>query len=197
MAEAGYFHPGDLLTLRKFETKLQGHPSRVDMPSLETSSGPLGQGLSQAVGMALFAKQTGQHWRTYCVLSDGEHQEGQTWEAIMLAGARGLSNLCAIVDRNNIQIDGTTEEVLSLEPFSYKYVANGWHVITIDGNNNEDAILTAFAEAKEMQTKPTVIIAQTIPGKGVSFMENDYHWHGKTPSKAEADAALKELEEWV
>lgn len=196
MAEAGYFHPGDLLTLRKFETKLQGHPSRVDMPSLETSSGPLGQGLSQAVGMALFAKQTGQHWRTYCVLSDGEHQEGQTWEAIMLAGARGLSNLCAIVDRNNIQIDGTTEDVLSLEPFSYKYVANGWHVITIDGNN-EAAILTAFAEAKEMQSKPTVIVAETVPGKGVSFMENDYHWHGKTPSKAEADAALKELEEWV
>lgn len=163
------------------------------MPALETSSGPLGQGLSQAVGMATVAKRTGKTWRTYCVLSDGEHQEGQTWEAVMLAGHLQLGNLCAIVDRNHIQIDGPTEEVLNIEPFTYKYLANGWRVLEIDGNN-EAAVLSAFSEARETQDKPTVIIAQTVPGKGVSFMEDDYRWHGKTPTKEQAVAAMAELE---
>jgi transketolase len=196
MAEAGYFHPEDLKSLRKFGSKLQGHPSREDMPSLETSSGPLGQGLSQAIGMAMYAKQTNQNWRTYCILSDGEHQEGQTWEAVMLAGHLGLSNLCAVVDRNHIQIEGITETVLNIEPFGYKYLAHGWNVIHIDGNNFE-AIMSAFSEAKECASKPTVIIAETVPGKGVSFIEDDYKWHGKVPSQAEAAEALAELEAGV
>jgi transketolase len=192
MAEAGYFSVDELITLRKFGSRLQGHPSRVDMPELETSSGPLGQGLSQAIGMALIAKQRSYTWRTYCILSDGEHQEGQTWEAVMMAGAYRLKNLTTILDRNFIQIDGPTESVMPLEPLADKYRAFGWHVIEINGHDI-DAVIAACNEAGQ-QTQPTCIIATTTPGKGVSFMEHDYTWHGKAPNDQETAAALKQLE---
>lgn len=190
MAEAGFFPREELVTLRKFGSRLQGHPSIQEMPEMETSSGPLGQGLSQAVGMALAAKLQGKSWRTYCILSDGEHQEGQTWEAVLLAGARKLNNLTAIIDRNRIQISGSTDDVLDLDPFADKYRSMGWDVREIDGNDM-DAILQVFE--KPADDKPTVIIANTLPGKGVSFMEGDYRWHGKTPNLEQTKAALKEL----
>ena len=144
------------------------------------------------VGMALAAKLDGKKWRTYAVLSDGEHDEGQTWEAIMFAGKNELHNLIAVIDRNNIQIDGFTEDVMPLEPLAEKYRSFNWHVLEIDGHNFED-IVAAFRHAKAVFEKPTVIIAHTIPGKGVDFMENDYHWHGKVPKSDEAKLALKEL----
>jgi len=192
MAEAGYFSVEELMTFRKLDSRLQGHPSRVDLPELETSSGPLGQGLSQAVGMALEARRTQQTWRTYAILSDGEHQEGQTWEAIMLAGAKRLENLTVILDRNYIQIDGPTEEVLPLDPLMAKYKSFGWHVIEIDGHNTTQ--FSAAVEESKHQKMPTCIIAYTTPGKGISFMEYDYRWHGKAPSPEEAHRALAELE---
>jgi len=195
MAEAGYFPVEDLITLRKFGSKLQGHPSRVDMPMLETSSGPLGQGLSQAIGMALEARRTHAAWRTYCILSDGEHQEGQTWEAVMLAGARKLTNLTAIIDRNYIQIDGPTEEIVKLDSLAEKYHSFHWHVIEIEGHDT-NAFLAAIEESKH-QEKPTCIIAYTTPSKGVDFMEFDYHWHGKAPNAEEMGKALAELEPHV
>jgi transketolase len=192
LARSGYFPIAELSTLRKIHSRLQGHPSRLDLPGVENSSGPLGQGLSQAIGMALAAKLDQKNYRVYCVMSDGEHDEGQTWEAILYAGRKSLSNLVAIVDRNRIQIDGYTEDVLPLEPFSQKYQAFGWHVIEINGNHFSE-IVDAFAEAKTIQDKPVAIIAQTVPGKGVSFMENKPEWHGKPPTKEEAALALQEL----
>ncbi len=192
LAHRGYFPKKELLTLRKFGTRLQGHPHNLDLPGLETSSGPLGQGLSQACGMAMTAKMDDAKWRTYAILSDGEHDEGQTWEAVMFAGKNKLHNLTAIVDRNNIQIDGFTENVMPLEPFADKYRANNWYVLEVNGNDI-DEVLGALRHARAVFEKPTVIIAHTVPGKGVDFMENDYHWHGKTPDNREAEIALREL----
>lgn len=192
MAEAGYFPRKELLTLRKFGTRLHGHPHNLALPGLETSSGPLGQGLSQAIGMALAARLDKAKWRTYAILSDGEHDEGQIWEAILFAGARRLNNLTVIIDRNNIQIDGLTENIMPLEPFADKYRAFNWHVIEVDGHNIQQ-IIDACNEAKAIIEKPTCILAHTIPGKGVDFMEYDFHWHGKPPTHEEAKVALHEL----
>lgn len=195
MAHAGYFPVEELKTLRKFGSRLQGHPHREWLPMLETSSGPLASGLSQAVGMALAEKMdvgtTGAK-RIYCLMSDGEMDSGQIWEAGLLAGKNKLNNLVGIIDRNNIQIDGYTEDIMPLEPFSDKWKSWNWHVIEIDGHNIEE-IVDAFEMAKTIHNKPTMIIAHTIPGKGVKEFERDYRWHGKPPNKEEADMALKEL----
>ncbi|MEX2029003.1 MAG: transketolase, partial [Candidatus Paceibacterota bacterium] len=195
MAHAGYFPLEELKTLRKFGTRLQGHPHREYMPWLETSSGPLGAGLSQAAGMAFADKlDSGANTRRfiYCFLSDGELQEGNTWEAVMLAGKYRLRNLIAIVDRNNIQIEGDTEDIMPLEPLVDKWQAFNWHVIEVNGHDFK-ALYEAMEEAQAVHEKPTVIIAHTIPGKGVSFFERDYKWHGKAPNKEEAEKALEEL----
>lgn len=192
LAYRGYFPRKELETLRKFGTRLMGHPHNLALPGIETSSGPLGQGLSQAVGMALAANLDKKSWRTYAILSDGEHNEGQTWEAIMFAGKNRLNNLTAIVDRNNIQIDGFTEDIMPLEPLADKYRSFNWYVLEVDGHNF-DEIIAALRHARAVFEKPTVIIAHTIPGKGVDFMENDYHWHGKPPKAEEAKIALREL----
>ncbi len=195
MAHAGYFPVSELLTLRKFGTRLQGHPHREFLPMLETSSGPLGSGLSQAVGMALANRidngVTSDKF-FYCMLGDGELNEGQNWEAIMLAGKEKIHNLIAIVDRNNIQIDGYTEDIMPLDDLARKWEAFNWHVQEIDGHNFE-MIGDAVGKAKATFEKPSVIIAKTIPGKGVKEFERDYTWHGKAPNKEEADMALKEL----
>ena len=194
MAYAGYFPKEELKTLRKFGSRLQGHPHREFLPSLETSSGPLGEGLSQAVGMAI-ADALGGHTNTrriVCLMSDGELEEGQTWEAAMLAGKQKLFNLVALIDRNNIQIDGFTEDVMPLEPLRDKWRSWNWHVLEIDGHNM-DEIAAAFDEAKSIYEKPTMIIAHTIPGKGVKEFERDFHWHGKPPNPEEARMALAEL----
>ena len=193
MAHAGYFPVEELKTLRKLNSRLQGHPHRTALPGVETTSGPLGSGLSQAIGMALAARLDKKKHRIYCALSDGEHDAGNTWEAAMFAGKERLANLTAIIDRNNIQIDGYTENVMPLESLREKYEAFRWHVIEIDGHNIE-AFVDATNEAKAIYEKPTVIIAHTIPGKGVSFMECEPSWHGKPPKAGtEANDALKEL----
>jgi transketolase len=194
MAYAGYFPRDELNTLRKFGSRLQGHPHREFLPALETSSGPLGEGLSQAVGMAIADKMDGHDGarRIYCLMSDGELEEGQTWEAAMLAGKQALHNLVALVDRNNIQIDGFTEQVMPLEPLADKWRAWNWHVLEVDGHNVE-AIASAFDEAKSVYERPTMILAHTIPGKGVAEFERDFHWHGKPPNAEQAQMALSEL----
>lgn len=195
LANAGYFPLEEFrTTLRKIDSRLQGHPHRGSLPGLETTSGPLGSGISQSIGMALAARLDNKKNRVYCLTSDGEHQEGNTWEAIMFAGKQKskLNNLTVVVDRNNIQIDGFTEEIMPLEPFREKYEAFNWHVIEVNGHDIA-AFVAAVNEAKAIYEKPTVIIAHTTPGKGVSFMENDYTWHGKPPKPEEAKAALKEL----
>lgn len=192
MAEAGYFPKEELLTLRKLGSRLQGHPHRGTLPGIENSSGPLGQGLSVAVGMAIVGKKERKGWRVYCVCSDGEHNEGQVWEAALLASKYKLGNLTAIMDRNNIQIDGFTEEVLPLEPLAEKYRAFGWHVIEVDGHNIQQ-LIRACDEAKKVIDRPTMIIAHTIPGKDVSFMEFLVEWHGKPPGDKEFDQALASL----
>lgn len=194
MAHAGYFPIEELKTLRKFGTRLQGHPHNEYLPFVENSSGPLGEGLSQAVGMAL-ADRIDEKEKSrfiYCFMSDGEHDEGNTWEAIMLAGKHQLNNLIAVVDRNNIQIDGNTEHIMPLEPLADKWRAFNWHVIEVGGHDFK-TLNEAIEEAQDIFEKPTVIIAHTIPGKGVSFMERDYRWHGKPPTKEEGELALKEL----
>lgn len=180
LSRAGYFPVEELMTLRKINSRLQGHPRRTALPGCETTSGPLGSGLSQAVGMALAARLDNKKYRTYCILSDGEHDEGGVWEAVMFAGKNRLYNLTAIIDRNNIQIDGYTEDVMPLEPLRAKYEAFGWNVLKIDGHSFE-RIISAAAEARATYDAPTVIIAHTIPGKGVGFMERDYRWHGIPP----------------
>lgn len=192
MARAGYFPPEELKTLRKLGTRLQGHPHRTALPGIENTSGPLGDGFPQAVGMALAARMDGKKHRVYCLTSDGEHDAGIVWEAAMFAGKNRLSNLTLIIDRNNIQIDGFTEDVMPIEPLKDKYEAFNWHVLEIDGHNIE-AIVDAANEATAIFEKPTAIIVHTIPGKGVDFMERDYNWHGKPPSKEEAKRALAEL----
>ncbi len=192
MAHAGYFPIEECLTLRKFGSRLQGHPERERLPGVETTSGPLGSGLSQAAGYAYAARMDEKRFRIYCAMSDGEHEEGNLWEAAMFAGKNRLSNLTGIIDRNNIQIDGNTEDIMPLEPFADKYRAFGWHVLEIDGHNIAEFV-AACDEAKAIFEKPTVIIAHTIPGKGVREIERDYRWHGKPPSKDEAARFLNEL----
>ena len=179
-------------SLRKFGSPFQGHSNNHFDMGIETCGGPLGQGLSQAVGMALAGRLDQATWHVYALLSDGEMDEGQTWEAIMLAGKERLHNLTAIVDRNNIQIDGFTENILPLEPFTDKWRAFNWHVIEIDGHSIRE-IIEATHQAKAIYEKPTVIIAHTIPGKGVDFMERKFEWHGKPPNAEEAKKALHEL----
>lgn len=193
MAHAGYFDRKELMTLRQFGSRLQGHPERTRLPGMETTSGPLGSGLSQACGMALalrLDKQT--HRRVYVVMSDGEQDEGNVWEAAMLAGKEKLSNIIAITDRNNIQIDGPTEAVMPLEDLKAKWEAFGWHVLEINGNDIE-AVIDACAMGQAVAEKPTMIIAHTIPGKGVDFMESDFRWHGMPPNREQARQALHEL----
>ena len=192
LAHAGYFPKEALKTLRQLGSRLQGHPHRGALPGIETTSGPLGSGLSQACGIALAARLDGKKYRTYCVMSDGEHDAGNTWEAIMCVAKYKLNNLTVIIDRNNIQIDGMTERVMPLEPLRAKYEAFNWHVLEIDGHNIEQ-FADAVHEARAIYEKPTAIIAHTIPGKGVDFMEFDYRWHSKPFTKDEARNALHEL----
>lgn len=191
MAHSGYFPVEELLTLRKFGSRLQGHPHREFLPMLETSSGPLGSGLSQAVGMAIadrmdYGKVTPRF--IYCMLGDGELNEGQNWEAMMLAGKEKLGNLIAIVDRNHIQIDGFTEDIMPLSPLYDKWKSFGWHVLQIDGHDMR-AIVGAVREAQAMFEKPSVILAHTIPGKGVSYMEHRFEWHGTPPGISDIEGA--------
>lgn len=193
MAHAGYINLKELNTLRQFGSRLQGHPERLKLPGLETTSGPLGCGLSQAIGIALGLRLNNQNHRfVYTVMGDGELDEGNIWEAAMLAPKYSLHNLIGIIDRNNIQIDGPTESVLPLEDLAKKWEAFGWHVIEIDGNNLE-AFIDACNMAKAIVEKPVIIIAHTIPGKGVDFMEYDFHWHGMPPNHEQAKLALHEL----
>jgi len=194
MAHSGYFPIEELKTLRKFGTRLQGHPHREYLPFIENSSGPLGEGLSQAVGMALvdrMDKKDNDRF-IYCFMSDGELDEGNTWEGMMLAGKNKLGNLIAIVDRNNIQLSGNTEDIMPLEPLADKWKAFNWQVLEVPGHDFK-MINEAVEEAQNSYNKPTVIIAYTIPGKGVKEFENDYKWHGKPPTKEEGEMALKEL----
>lgn len=195
MAHANYFPMEKLFTLRQFGSILQGHPHREFLPMLETSSGPLGSGLSQAIGMALVDKKEFKDNNIkyiYCLISDGEQNEGQIWEAALLGAREKLDNLIVFVDRNYIQIDGKTEDVLPLDPMNKKWEAFNWHVQEIDGHDI-NAIINSINIAKNTKGKPSIIIANTIPGKGVSFMENNYIWHGKAPNVDEAEIALKEL----
>lgn len=220
MAHFGYFPVEELKTLRKFKSRLQGHPHREYLPGVETSSGPLGCGLSQAIGMSLanrldLEKEPGKMSNRrdkalsssarrddifsgsynkyfYCLMSDGEHNEGNIWEAVLLAAREKLGNLICFIDRNYIQIDGNTEEIMPLDPLNKKYEAFNWHVQNIDGNNISE-IYDAIQNAKQVKDMPSVIICKTIPGKGVKEFEYDFHWHGKAPNKEEAEMALKEL----
>jgi len=192
MALSGYFPVSELKTLRQIDSRLQGHPHRSSLPGLETTSGPLGEGLSQAIGMTLAGKLDKKDYRVYVLTSDGEHQEGNTWEAAMFAGKNKLGNLTQVIDRNNIQIDGYTEDVMPLEPFREKYEAFNWEVIDVDGHNIREFV-DAIGRAQSTHQQPTIIVAHTTPGKGVSFMENDYKWHGAFPDKEQAEQALKEL----
>jgi len=210
LAHAGYFSKEECLTLRKFGSRLQGHPERMRLSGLETTSGPLGEGLSQAAGMAYAfhmdqLKDTtcpssddghvvsfNHERRVYCVMSDGEQEEGNTWEAAMFAGKNKLHNLTAVIDRNNIQIDGMTEDVMPLEPIVDKYRAFNWHVLEVNGNDIP-AFIAAVDEAKAIYEKPTLIVAHTVPGKGVHDIEFDYRWHGKPPTAEEGKRFMKEI----
>lgn len=192
MSRAGYFPSSKLMTLRKLGSKLQGHPERTRLPGIENTSGPLGEGLAQAAGYAYAARLDGKHFRVYCIASDGEHNEGNHWEAVMFAGKYKLSNLTLFVDRNNIQSDGLTEEVMPLNPLKEKYEAFNWNVIEVDGHNFQE-IISSVRKARAVYNKPTVVIAKVISGKGVSFMENDYRWHAKGLTKEELSKALKDL----
>ncbi len=192
LARAGFFPIGELATLRKLGTRLQGHLDRLTTPGVESSAASLGQGLGIACGAAYAGKIDGKTYQTYAILSDGEHDEGSTWEAVAFAGHYGLSHLTAIIDRNNIQIDGPTESIMRKENLREKYEAFGWHVIEIDGHNMEQ-IITACNEAKAIVEHPVCIIAHTIAGKGVDFMEYRYEWHGTPPNKEQAATALRQL----
>jgi transketolase len=194
MAERGYFPVEELQTLRKFGSRLQGHPERTKLPGLENTSGPLGSGLSQAAGYAYSLQylDNAKHRWVYTMTSDGEHDEGNFWEAAMFAGKYKLSQLIVFVDRNNIQIDGTTDEVMPLEDLRGKWESFGWHVQEIDGHNIE-SVIDAASMARAITNKPSVVIAHTIPGKGVDFMEYDYKWHGAPPNSEQAKDALKKL----
>jgi len=192
MAMAGYFPEDELNTLRKFGTRLQGHPHRTALPGVETTSGPLGEGISQAIGIALAAKLDKKDYHVYCLTSDGEHQEGNTWEAMLCAAKYKLDNLTVIIDRNNIQIDGFTEDVMPLEYLTAKYESFNWFTQDVDGNDIR-AFVTAVNQARSVHEKPSVIIAHTVPGKGVDFMENKFEWHGKPPNTEEAQKALDQI----
>ena len=193
MAHAGYFPRKELLTLRKFGSRLQGHPERTRLPGMETTSGPLGCGLSQACGMALAMRMDKiTHRWVYVVMGDGELNEGNIWEAAMLGSKYRLNNVIGIIDRNNIQIDGPTEDVMPLEDLKGKWESFGWHVLEVNGNDIE-AVIDACNMAKTIVEKPVMIIAHTIPGKGVDFMESDFHWHGAPPNHEQAKLALHEL----
>lgn len=191
LALSGYFDQKHLMTLRTFGSLLQGHPDRRT-PGIECASGSLGQGLSVAIGMSLAAKIDKKNYRVYCLLGDGEIQEGNVWEAAMAAAHFKRDNLCAVLDYNGFQIDGAVSEIMALEPLKAKWNSFGWHVIEIDGHNIK-AILDAFKEAKEVEGKPSIIIAKTIKGKGVSFMENVVDFHGRAPTADETKQALDEL----
>ena len=195
MAEAGFLDKDELKTLRKLGSRLQGHPERDRLPGLENTSGPLGSGLSQAAGYAYSLQYLDEalHRFVYVIMGDGELDEGNVWEAAMFAGKYKLSQLVAIIDRNNIQIDGNTEDVMPLEDLRGKWESFGWHVQEIDGHNMEE-IINAVNMAKAITNRPSVIIAHTIPGKGVDFMEYDYKWHGIAPNKTQASAAITQLE---
>ena len=192
LSERGYFKKQELKGLRKIDSNLQGHPNMNEVPGVDMSSGSLGQGLSVANGMAICAKMDNKNYRVYCVLGDGEIEEGQIWEAAMAANKYKLDNLCVIVDNNNLQIDGTIEEVMSPYPIDKKFEAFGFNVIEIDGHNFEQ-IKDAFRKAKQIKDKPTCIIAKTIKGKGVSFMENEVGWHGKAPNEEQYNKAMEDL----
>ncbi|MBR0140476.1 MAG: transketolase [Firmicutes bacterium] len=192
MAERGYFPVEELRTFRAIDSRLQGHPNMDTLPGVDMSTGSLGQGISAAVGMALAGKLDKASYRVYAVLGDGELQEGLVWEAAMAAGHYQLDNLCAIVDNNGLQIDGPNDKVMKVKPIDDKFRAFGWNVVYCDGHDIDD-LLRAFAEAKAFCGKPTVIIAATVKGKGVSFMENQPGWHGKATNKEQAEKALKEL----
>ena len=200
LAERGFFPREDLITLRKTNSYLQGHPDMKSVPGVDMSTGSLGLGISAACGMALSGKVSGDGYRVYTIIGDGESEEGQVWEAAMAANKFHLDNLCAVIDLNGLQIDGTTEEVMPTEPVDQKFESFGWHVIKIDGHDF-DQIDQAFEEAKATKGQPTVILAATVKGKGVSFMENNAGWHGKAPNaeqyeqaKAELEARIAELE---
>ena len=193
LAERGYFPPKELETLRHVDSRLQGHPNMNDTPGVDMSTGSLGQGISAAVGMALAAKHWGETWRTYAILGDGELEEGQVWEAAMFAGNHGLDNLCAVVDWNGLQIDGTIEEVNPATPIAEKFRALKWHVIEVEDGNDFAQLRPAFAEARATKGAPTCIVAKTVKGKGVSFMENQVGWHGKAPNDEQFEQAMAEL----
>ena len=192
MALAGYFPLKELKTLRKFGTRLQGHPERERLPGIETTSGPLGSGLRQASGYAYAARMDKRQFRVFCIMSDGEQEAGNTWESAMFAGKYKLNNLTAIIDRNNIQIDGMTEDIMPLEPLEEKYKAFNWNVINVDGHNMRQFV-DAVEQAKATAEKPTVIIAHTIPGKGVPDIEGDYLWHGIPPKPDEAKHFINDI----
>lgn len=192
MAERGYFPLRDLLGFRSFEGHLQGHPSKHDTPGIEISSGSLGQGLSVSCGMALGSRMDGNARRVYCVMGDGEQQEGQIWEAAMFAAHYKLDNLCGVIDYNRKQIDGDVQDVIGIAPLGDKWRSFGWHVVECDGHDVE-GLLRAFDEARGTRGRPSVILAHTVMGKGVSFMEDDYRWHGVPPKPEQAEQALREL----
>jgi len=196
LAERGFFPRTELATLRQFGSRLQGHPERQALPGIETTSGPLGSGLSQALGMAYHVRYLHPQPKrfVYCLMGDGELDEGNIWEAAMFASKYNLGNMIGIVDRNNIQIGGSTEDVMPLEDLQGKWRSFGWHVQEIDGHNME-SICEAVSMARAVTDRPSIIIAHTIPGKGVDFMEGDYHWHGKVPTAEEAQRALAQLED--
>jgi len=193
LAKAGFFSKSKLRTLRKIDSQLQGHPSRVDLAGLDFSTASLGQGIGGACGMAWAAKKDKADYKVYCVTSDGEHQEGSVWEAVAFARHYKLNNLINIIDRNYIQISGKTEEVMGVEPLVKKYQAFGWQVFKVNGHSIQ-SLIRVMDKASQSKTKPTVIIARTVIGKGVSFMENDFHWHGKAPIPKQATKALVELQ---
>lgn len=192
LAERGYFDKEDLKGFRNINSKLQGHPNMNDVPGVDMSSGSLGQGLSVANGMAISGKMDKKEYRVYCILGDGEIEEGQVWEAAMAANKYSLDNLCVIVDNNNLQIDGTIEEVMSSYPIDKKFESFGFNVVTINGHDIQK-IKDAFSAARNTKGKPTCIIAKTIKGKGVSFMENQVEWHGKAPNKEQYDEAMRDF----
>ncbi|KND48257.1 MAG: transketolase [Parcubacteria bacterium C7867-004] len=192
MAHAGYFPVEECLTLRKFGSRLQGHPERLRLPGLETTSGPLGEGLSQAAAIAYAFRMDGKKNNVYVLMGDGEQDEGNVWEAVMWAGKEKLNSLTAVIDRNNIQIDGMTEDIMPLESLRAKYEAFGWHVLEVNGHDVR-AFIGAVEEAKSIFEKPVCIIAHTIPGKGVPEIEFDYKWHGKPPTAEEAKRFMQQL----
>ena len=192
LANRGFFDVEELQTLRNIESRLQGHPDMKKIPGVDMTTGSLGQGLSAANGMAMAGKLDNKDYRVYCILGDGEIEEGQIWEAAMASSKYKLDNLCVIVDNNNLQIDGTIEEVMSSYPIDEKFKSFGFQVINIDGHNIQE-IIDAFDVAKNIKEKPTCVIAKTVKGKGVSFMENQVGWHGKAPNEEQYRQAMQEL----